>query len=338
MAKENGTQLSKNERRAQAREQARLAREREKKREKRNRLLLQGGVVVGVLAILGIVALILTQTMKPAGPGPENMASGGVVIEKDLAVRQGPALEDGEKRVAPEVDRDKLPLDVTVYVDYSCSHCASFEQQNGEMLGNWVGSGDSTVEIYPVNILDTTATNNYSTRAANLLSCVVNGGSEDGVVFSLHNQLLSAEIFDKMQTQGGLSDDELVALAEQNGADADEELKQCVKDQRFGSFITQNTAVATQEGIVGLAKGARLIDDSTTGTLQPAGEPQKLRGTPLVIVNGQQWNANEGTLDNYLAKIKGEIEQNGGSSKNAEDDSAKSDTTAGDEADKKKSE
>ena len=50
--------LTKNQRRDQAREQARLAREEEKKREKRNRLLLQGGIVLGVVAILAVVALV----------------------------------------------------------------------------------------------------------------------------------------------------------------------------------------------------------------------------------------------------------------------------------------
>ena len=72
--------LTKNERREQAREQARLARENEKKREKRNRLLLQGGIVATVLVILGIVGLVLSQTLKPAGPGPLNMISGGATF------------------------------------------------------------------------------------------------------------------------------------------------------------------------------------------------------------------------------------------------------------------
>ena len=62
--------LTKNQRREQAREQARLAREAEKKREKRNRLFLQGGIALVIIAVLGVVALVLSQSMKPAGPGP----------------------------------------------------------------------------------------------------------------------------------------------------------------------------------------------------------------------------------------------------------------------------
>lgn len=301
--------LTKNERRQQAREQARLAREAEKKREKRNRLLLQGGVVLGIVAILAIVAIVIQQSAVPTGQGPRNMASGGVVFEKDLKVRSTPALSAGKEREAVKVNRAKMPLDVTVYVDYTCPHCAEFEQAEGTMLEQWVGSGDANLQIYPVNILDTTATANYSTRAANLLMCAVDAGQKDGAVFRLHNSLLSKEVFQgKVQVQGGLSDDELLDVAQKAGVKVNSSLKSCVTEQKFGNFVSQNTKVATQEGILGLAKGVQLVDNATQGTLQPKGEPQKLRGTPLVIVNGVPWTSSAGTLDTYMAKIKSELE------------------------------
>src|SRR5699024_7464938 len=114
----------------------------------------------------------LTQTMKPAGPGPQNMASGGAVFTKDLKVVEGPALQPDAQRAAPEVDRKKLPLDVTTYVDYMCPACGAFEQQYGTMLENYVGSGDINLQVYPINFLDGTSLGTkYSTRAANLFSC-----------------------------------------------------------------------------------------------------------------------------------------------------------------------
>lgn len=302
--------LTKTQRREQAREQARVAREAEKKREKRNRLLLQGGVLVGVLAILGIVALVLTQTMKPAGPGPANMASGGVVLTQDLAVEATPALQDGEKRVAPEVNRDELPLDITVYVDYSCVHCSQFEVTNGDLLETWVGSGDATLQIYPVNILDTSS--KYSTRAANLISCIVNQDPADGVVFNVHANLLSGEVWSKVSEQGGLSNDELIEQAELGGATINDELRQCVKDVQFGDFVDKTTkAITTQDGtgVLGLADGVQL---TASNGLQSADGPQLLNGTPLVIVNGVQWittqPADYSDFEEYVLKVKAEVE------------------------------
>lgn len=301
--------LTKNERREQAREQARLARETEKKREKRNRLLLQGGVVLGVVAILAVVGLVLTQTLKPAGPGPENMASGAVTFGTDLKVIETPALQPDESREAPDLNWDELPVDVTVYVDYMCPACGAFEQTYGTMLENYIGSGDITLSVFPLNFLDATSMGTkYSTRAANLVSCVVE--QQPDVAFALHNRLLSANV-QPAEGTSALTDDQLVEQAELAGVTADTELRQCVKDQRFADFISGNTKKATETGLWGLAEGARLLDASGQN-LQPEGEPQRLISTPTVIVNGEQWSSGrDGDLEAYILKVKAALEGNG---------------------------
>lgn len=314
MANETNERLTKNERRAQGREQARLAREQEKKRAKRNRLFLQGGIVVGVVAILAIVGIVITQTMQPPGPGPANMASGGVVFGKDLKVVKGPRLESGETRKAVETDRSKLPLDVTVYADYMCPACGAFEQQYGDKLENYVGSGDITLEVYPINFLDASSMGTkYSTRAANLVSCVVD--QQPDSAFKLHNLLLSKEV-QPAEGTSGLTDDQLLDQAKAAGVDITTELKQCVTTKPFAGFISANYAAVTDDGVQGLEKGARLLAPSSnpgSTELQPKGDPQRLVSTPTVIVNGQQWNSTrDGDLEAYLLKIKGEIEQKSG--------------------------
>lgn len=308
--------LTKNERREQAREQARVAREAEKKREKRNRLFLQGGVLVGVLAIIGIVALVLTQSVKPAGPGPENMLSGGVTFTKDLQVVRGPALAEGAERQAVTVDRTKKPLDVTVFVDYMCPACGAFEAAYGAKLEQYVGSGDINLTVYPINFLDAQSMGTkYSTRAANLLGCVVDEQPEGDVAFKLHNLLLSEDV-QPQEATSGLTDDQLVEQAEAAGADPTNELKQCVKDRRFADFVNGNTKQALEVGVLGLADGARLVrasqaplEGTSDADLQPADEPQRVVSTPTVIVNGKQWySTRDGSLENYLLKVMAELE------------------------------
>lgn len=306
MANESNTKLTKNERRAQAREQAKAAREQELKRQKRSRLMLQGGIVVGVIAVLAVVALILTQTMKPAGPGPKNMASGGVIFTKDLKVKTTPALQPDEKREAPEVDRKSLPLDVTTYVDYMCPACGAFEQQYGTMLENYVGSGDVNLQVFPINFLDGASSGTkYSTRAANLFSCVVE--EQPDVAFKLHNRLLSKDVQPQEGTSG-LTDDQLLDQAKEAGAELTTELKQCVKSKPFASFIDGNWKQVSEVGVLGLAKGEKLMGGD--GMTPQEDGPQLLVSTPTVIVNGKQWNQNiDGDLESYLLKIKGELEQ-----------------------------
>lgn len=308
MSNDPTTRLSKNERRTQAREQARLAREAEKKREKRRRLYIQGGVVIGVIAILAIVGLVLAQSLKPAGPGPKNMVSGAAVFTKDLKVVPSKALaEPSDARVAPETNRDELPLDVTVYVDYMCPACGAFEAQNGVMLENYVGSGDANLAVYPINFLDGKSLGTkYSTRAANAFGCVVE--QQPDVAFELHKRLLSPEVQPAEGTPG-LDDKELLKQAEAAGAEATSELKSCIQDRPFSAFFSENYTKAG-EGISGLAEGQRLLMPQSATELQPEDKPQRLVSTPLVLVNGQQWNeARDGSLETFMLKIKGEIEQ-----------------------------
>ncbi len=316
----NAERLTKNERREQAREQARLARVAEQKREKRRRLYWQGGVVVGVLAVLAVVALVLIQTMKPAGPGPENMASGGVVFQKDLAVVAGPGLAEGGSRVAPETDRENK-VDLSIYVDYACPHCSEFETAYGDVIENWVGSGDATLEIYPVNILGPSGSS-YSTKAANAVACLVDQTPAPGVAFTMHNSLLSDANYQKAVAAGGMSDDQFVDLAEKAGFSVNDEYRQCLKDIKFSGFISQNTKVAVESvGVLGLADGAVLVDQQANGqvTYQKEGKPQFLRGTPLVVVNGKEWRSDrDGEFGLYLAKVKSELPGN----KDAEDGSS----------------
>lgn len=299
--------LTKNQRREQAREQAKQAREAEKKREKRNRLLLQGGVVLGVVAILGVVGLVLAQTLKPAGPGPENMASGAVTFTQDLGVVETPSLLADQQREAPSQAYDEMPIDVTVYADYMCPACGAFEETYGAMLEDFIESGDIALSVFPLTFLDATSMGTkYSTRAANLIGCVAEQQPE--FTYSLHGRLLSADVQPSEGT-AALTDDQLIEQAGLAGADTNTELRQCVKDQRFADFFAGNTKFATETGLWGLAEGARLLD-STGQELQPEGEPQRLISTPTVIVNGKQWSqGRDGDLETYLLKVKSELSQ-----------------------------
>jgi len=312
--------LTKNQRREQAREQARAARAAEKQREKRNRLFLQGGIALVVIAVLGVVALVLTQSMKPAGPGPLNMVSGGVTFTKDLEVVKTAALKDGQARKAPEQDWTKAPVDVTVYVDYMCPACGNFEQQNGTMLEQYVGAGDVNLTVFPINFLDEQSLGTkYSTRAANAFSCLVEQQPESA--FAFHNRLLSKEVQPGEGTTG-LTDDQLAENAAAAGADANVEFKQCVKDQPFASFISSNYKSVSEVGIQGLAKGAQLMNPRTN-ELVPADEPQRLMSTPTVIVNGQQWvEGRDGSLEEYILKIKSDLDGSADKKKQETEESA----------------
>jgi cell division septal protein FtsQ len=78
----NARPQTKNQKREHAREVARLAREAEQRRQRRRRLITQGSVILGAIAIVGIIALVVTTSTRPTA-GPLNMLSDGVVIAGD---------------------------------------------------------------------------------------------------------------------------------------------------------------------------------------------------------------------------------------------------------------
>mgnify|MGYP001394908453 CR=1 FL=1 len=90
-----------------------------------------------------------------------------------------------------------------------------------------------------------------------------------------------------------------------------DELRQCVKDVRFSGFVNKTTSAITQQtgtGVLGLAEGAQL---QGRDGLQSADGPQFLQGTPLVIVNGQEWKSgvsDYSDFEEYLLKLKAELE------------------------------
>ena len=62
-----------------AREKARELRVQQKKKDRRNKVLLQSGIAVGIVAVVAVISLIVVNSFRPEGPGPANMASDGMI-------------------------------------------------------------------------------------------------------------------------------------------------------------------------------------------------------------------------------------------------------------------
>ena len=81
----SNSNMGKKDRREAAREKARLDREAERKRTRRNKIFLQSGVGLAVIAIAAIVMLVIVNQPKPVElsnneAGPANMISDGILL------------------------------------------------------------------------------------------------------------------------------------------------------------------------------------------------------------------------------------------------------------------
>ncbi|MCW4386138.1 DsbA family protein [Salinibacterium sp. SYSU T00001] len=261
---------TRNEKRRAAREKAQSARLEQKKKERRNRLLIQGGVAVGVVAIAAATVIGIVSAIPKTSPGPLNMLSDGIRIGAGAQAEITPALQPGASPVASELTEDPDVVDIVMYVDYLCSGCGEFEDANAEQIETWVSSGAATLEVHPVAFLDRLSLGSqYSTRAANAAACVANYSPNNFLEF--HGLL-----FDKQPEEGttGLDDEELVDLAERAGVTTISSVEQCIDEVRFKKWVNAATARAFE------------------GPL-PNADIDAVTRTPTVIVNGFAYPAED---------------------------------------------
>ena len=255
--------------RAVARDKARAIREEQQKTERRNRLLLRGGIGVGILAILAIlaiVALVLISSAPTPAAGPLNMASDGIVISKDFKAVPTAALRKGENPVPTVRDKKSSVVSIRVYWDYFCPTCKGFEAANRTQLAKWLKSGAITLEVHPVSILDRESLGTaYSTRAANAAACVANFSPSD---FWAFNQRLFSK--QPQENTAGLSNAQLIGVARAAGVHNVAKITDCINDESFKSWVSDATSRAT------------------TGPL-PDSSVKSVTGGLTVIVDGQQY-------------------------------------------------
>lgn len=255
---------SKNERRAEAREKARVFRQEQEKKERRTRLLLQGGVALAAVAIIAVIALVLVNSVRPEGPGPRNMASDGIRIGEGFTAVATPALDAGDRPVVSEANPEGV-VDIQIVLDYLCPICGEFEATNADFIRTLVESGAATVEYRPIAILTSrSAGTEYSLRAANAAACVANFTPNSFFAFN-------ARLFEEQPEEGtpGLDDARLIELAG-GAASASSALEECITERTFSSWVKAATTRAQT--------GPLAIRDV---------EVEGIIGTPTIFVNGQ---------------------------------------------------
>ncbi|WP_144760183.1 thioredoxin domain-containing protein [Curtobacterium sp. 9128] len=260
---EGDARAERNQRRAAARERAQRARRQQKRRQRGVRIGLQVGLGVVLLAAATVVTLVLVDSTQPAGPGPSSMRDGGITIGQDLkAVTAG-----SSSSPEPTASDAAEPVRITMYVDYLCPICGAFEKTNSRYIEQLVDSGVATVDIHPIAILSNRSQGTkYSLRAANAAACVAQSSPDQ---FFAVNRALFAD--QPEEGTAGLTDAQLKTLVTGvSGVQAKSTIRDCIDDQRYGKWVDERTSAVTGGDI-------------------PGSDLSEFPGTPLVLVNGQQY-------------------------------------------------
>ncbi|MFZ7087533.1 DsbA family protein [Curtobacterium sp. RRHDQ10] len=284
---------SRNHRRAAARLRAQKARAQQKRRQRGVRIGIQAGIGVVLLAVVAVVTLVLVNSVQPAGPGPANMANGGITIGRGLQVvgarssgaatpsasssASSSATASGSATPTESADPSDAATDgtssgdtvkITLYIDYLCPICGQFEQENSSYVRGLVNSGAATVQIHPIAILTNRSQGTkYSLRAANAAACVAN--SSPNQFFAVNQALFDAQ---PRENTSGLDDAALTALvAKTKGITHLASITRCIQDQEFAKWVDDETTKVTSDGI-------------------PHSNVTTFSGTPTILVNGKKYD------------------------------------------------
>jgi protein-disulfide isomerase len=220
--------------------------------QKRNRI---PAIVVGVVLVVAVVvggALLVARALgNEVEPTYTTQADGAVVT-----AGTGPVVID-------------------IYLDYLCPSCERFETRYGNEITTALNEGKISVRFHTIAILDELSTPaGYSTRAANAALCSVPAG-----IFPRYH----TKLFDEQPAEGsaGLSNDELIALGTELGAQGD--FAACVQGDTHVDAIAAETRKAASDtalqtsgrfGTPTVAIGGKKIDLNDTSWLQKAIEGQ----------------------------------------------------------------
>jgi protein-disulfide isomerase len=215
----------------------------------RRRRTLVGGIVAAVLLVVAVVVVIGVQNSRTATATAANAAAPANTVDS------------GQVIVVGSTD---APVTIDLYEDFQCPVCKSFEDSAGGTLASLVADGTVQLHYHGMAFLDTSANDQYSTRALNAAAVVLDtAGSE---AFQSFHDLLYVNQPD--EGGSGLTDDQLITYAEQAGAGG-ETVEQDIRDLTYGDWVEQITDQASKDGVTGtptvFVDGQQLEDLSASG-------------------------------------------------------------------------
>ena len=149
------------------------------------------------------------------------------------------------------------PVTVTVYEDFMCPFCRQFESASRSLLASYVDAGDVRVEYRVLSFLDRASNGTeYSTRSMSALGVVLDTAGPE-VAGRFHDLL-----FENQPAEGsdGLSDDELVDLAVEAGAER-ADVTVPIEQRKFEQWVVNATDAANKADVS--STPTVLVDDES---------------------------------------------------------------------------
>ncbi|MBT3149664.1 thioredoxin domain-containing protein [Streptomyces sp. CHD11] len=205
-----------------ARERLAAEREKQKAADKRRRALIVGASVVCVLGLAAVIGVVAANS---GDDDSESEATGPVVAPSGALGKDGTAIPVG---------KPDAKATLTVWEDFRCPACKSFEQVYSPTLRELTDAGQLKVEYHLVTLIDGGMGGTGSRNAANAAACAQDAGK-----FAAYHDVLFEN--QPMESEDAFADkDRLIDLAGKvEGLDTPA-FRACVEDGTHNSWVAKS--------------------------------------------------------------------------------------------------
>lgn len=228
------------------REQLRRQQEAADRQRRINRWMAIGAGAVA-LVLIGVFGFVLVQNL--SGPRVAQVVPPNVNADQTAFVLNEAPAPAG----APVV---------TLYLDYQCPNCKTFEQNYGQMLESEAQAGTWTLQTKTMTFMDQNLGNTASTRASVAATCSAVVGKYNEFNREIYNYQAVAEV----RGAEGYSDETLRTTIPGVVGITGAELttyQQCYDDEATSDFVEKLNRVAYEDGVQGtptLAVNGKILD------------------------------------------------------------------------------
>ncbi|MFF7445016.1 MULTISPECIES: thioredoxin domain-containing protein [unclassified Streptomyces] len=231
-----------------ARERLAVEREKQKASEKRRRTLIVGASVVCVLGLAAVIGVVAANAGKDDGSD-----SAGPVV--------APSGANGDDNLAIPVGKTSAKASLTIWEDFRCPACKSFEDAYRSTIHELTDSGQLKVDYHLATIIDGNMGGTGSRKAANAAAC-----AQDAGAFTAYHDVLYAN--QPAETDDAYAENsKLIELAKKvDGLDTPA-FRTCVEDGTHDSWVEKSAAAFRNGGFSGtptvLLDGKNIYQDQT---------------------------------------------------------------------------
>ena len=211
-----------------------MRKEREKA-ERRQRNIITAGIVVVVLALIGLGGYAYNSTKSAHEPVKEVITPKGT---KDFGFTY--SAEDAGGKPASN------PVKMVLYEDFQCPVCKAFEQADGAYLNEMVKRGEISIEYRIISFLDRSSLNEYSSRAGSAALCAFESGGAKGYK-KVHDLLYANQ---PEENTAGPENPALYETLKQSGVTGDT-AESCVLKGKFIPWLEKATDASRKAGVTG---------------------------------------------------------------------------------------